>query len=140
MNRRLLCKFEIARVEKAIAGRCNLKSVQLFTADVSDATQFHADEIIDMSVFAKLAHEAVFSSEITAEQINALVTLSNRVVKSLAERTAPAVVAVRDVPEMNTPSNSQVANIGMAMHEYMLGVSGFNTGSMDNLNGLMTRH
>lgn len=131
MNLRLLCKFQVARVEKALAARLNKTSVDLLSVNTTDRSKYTWLELKVLPEFVALARAVLFAPAITIEQINNLVSQASRLIELLVRprRTVP----VAKTRQRNFDWFDAVDD------DFVLGRVGVRTGSAENMIGLHMR-
>lgn len=131
MNLRLLCKFEVTRVEQALAARLNQKEVDLLSVNMTDRSKYTWLELKVLPEFVALARAVLFAPAITIEQINNLVSQASRLIELLVRPRRAASVAKtrRSTFDWDDSLDDDLA----------LGLAGFRTGSAENMIGLHMR-
>lgn len=84
MNRRMLCKFEVASVEQVLAARLNQEEADLLSVNISDRGKLTGPEQMVLRQFIALARTVLVAPTITVEQVNTFVSQAGCLVELLA--------------------------------------------------------
>lgn len=128
MNLRMLCKFEVTRVEQALAARLNQKNVDLLSVNTADQSKYTGPEQMVLRQFVTLARAVLFAPTITIEQINNVVAKAGQLIELLRKARRPRAIAKTAEQTFDWVRSSG--------NDLTLGLVGIGTGSHENMVGL----